>query len=347
MSNGHAQDIVIQGQTGNRHNFDRIRGRGGIVIQRETITRYDIPMLRPTPLALATIAIGKKYSALRGAPGQSRGEVVRFADGYVREFEGGTIYYQPYFGAFYLHGDIGAHYKQLGGPASWLGWPRSDEMDVEGGKAVEFHHGVIYWWPDTGPIALNEVVVHYKGMHCFGTTDPGGDDNPYVWLGTLPPDGAGLAVRTPIRDDIDAGDTCHDVIELYRGRPLGLGLSATFFDHDSGDPNVFLPKIQKALQDAGEVMQELDAIPLIGDVVAWLGEAMEKYSEEIADALNELFGLADDLINGVARFITVKEMVTLAIGQLQHAHELDFNIESELVSGRGASYKAFFQVSVG
>jgi hypothetical protein len=318
----------------------------GIAIQRETITRYDIPMLRPTPMALAKIAIGKKYSSLRRAPGQARGDVVRLADGYVREFEGGIIYYQPYFGAFYLHGAVGAHYKQLGGPGSWLGWPRSDVSDVEGGQVAEFHHGAIYWWPDTGPIALNEIVVQYKGMHCFGTTDPGGDDRPYTWLSTLPPDGSGIAVRTPIHDDIDGGDTCHDVIELYRGRPLGLGVSATIFEHNLGNPDVFLPKLEQALRDAGKVMAEADEVPLIGDVVALLGKAMQEWAKEIAAALNAVLGLEDDLINGITRFITIKELVTLAVGQPRHAYELDFNIESDLISGRGASYKVFLQVSV-
>jgi hypothetical protein len=321
------------------------RTPGEVAIQHETVARYDIPVLRPTPLALAKIEIGRKHGALRGAPGQPRGEVMKIADGYVREYEGGSIYFQPYFGAFFLHGAIGAHYQQLGGPGSWLGWPRSDEGDVEGGRATEFHHGVIYWWPDTGPIALDEVVVRYKGMHCFGVTDPGGDDSPYVWLGTLPPDGTGVAVRTPIHNDIDAGDTCHDVIELYRGRPYGLGLSATFFDHDSGNPETYLPKLEQALRDAGDTMKNLDAIPWIGDVVALLGEAMSKYASEIAAAINEIFGLEDDLINGITRFISVKEMVTLATSPLRHAYEVDFNIESD-VGGRGATYRAFFQVSV-
>ena len=72
-----------------------------------------------------------------------------------------------------------------------LGYPISDEMDfAEGGRVSIFQNGSIYWWPDTGPILLKEVIVNYTGFICFGETDEFSDsDEPYVIFGVISPDG--------------------------------------------------------------------------------------------------------------------------------------------------------------
>lgn len=46
-------------------------------------------------------------------------------------------------------------------------------QEFEDGRASKFQHGAIYWWPDTGTIAINDVIVHYTGWYCFGETDTG------------------------------------------------------------------------------------------------------------------------------------------------------------------------------
>ena len=45
-------------------------------------------------------------------------------------------------------------------------------------------------WLDTGARALNDVIVHYTGLHCFGETDVdhGTDsDEPYATIGVVTP----------------------------------------------------------------------------------------------------------------------------------------------------------------
>jgi hypothetical protein len=47
--------------------------------------------------------------------------------------------------AFEVHGCIFKLYQSLGGTASWLGFPVSDEYDVPGGRRSDFENGYIVW----------------------------------------------------------------------------------------------------------------------------------------------------------------------------------------------------------
>jgi hypothetical protein len=47
--------------------------------------------------------------------------------------------------AFEVHGCIFKLYQSLGGTGSWLGFPISDEYDVEGGRRSDFENGFIFW----------------------------------------------------------------------------------------------------------------------------------------------------------------------------------------------------------
>ncbi|MGV0418275.1 alpha/beta hydrolase-fold protein [Corynebacterium segmentosum] len=105
----------------------------------------------------------------RGADCQTEGEIAKatkeghigsclnneydVADkGKAQDFETGTAYWSPETGAHALHGRIGARYAEIGGPTSWLGFPKSDELKTPDGKGrfVHFEHGSIYWSPETG-----------------------------------------------------------------------------------------------------------------------------------------------------------------------------------------------------
>jgi uncharacterized protein with LGFP repeats len=55
--------------------------------------------------------------------------------GRASDFLGGGIYWTPATGAHSVQGLIHRHYVELGGPASLLGYPVSDEYDVPGGRA--------------------------------------------------------------------------------------------------------------------------------------------------------------------------------------------------------------------
>ena len=66
--------------------------------------------------------------------------------GTVRSYPHYVFYYHPELGAFETHGLIGAKYWDMGGEASALGYPISDERALAGGGRVSyFQYGSITW----------------------------------------------------------------------------------------------------------------------------------------------------------------------------------------------------------
>lgn len=76
--------------------------------------------------------------------------------GKAQDFRGGQAYWSPETGAHVLIGRIGARYNELGGPASFLGFPlTNEEITPDGdGRFVHFEHGSIYWTAETGAWAI-------------------------------------------------------------------------------------------------------------------------------------------------------------------------------------------------
>lgn len=72
--------------------------------------------------------------------------------GRAQEFTDGTVFWSPATGAHGLRGRIGGRYAALGGPASWLGFPTSEEIATPdgAGRYQVFEHGTIHWHPLTG-----------------------------------------------------------------------------------------------------------------------------------------------------------------------------------------------------
>ena len=62
---------------------------------------------------------------------------------------------------FKVCGAIRERYDQLGGPKSFLAWPKSDELGVPDGvgRRNEFINGFIYWHPSTG---AHPVTTHFS-----------------------------------------------------------------------------------------------------------------------------------------------------------------------------------------
>ncbi|MCS4492058.1 alpha/beta hydrolase-fold protein [Corynebacterium sp. ES2715-CONJ3] len=84
--------------------------------------------------------------------------------GKAEDFTRGRAYWSPEHGAFALYGRIGALYTEMGGPASWLGFPLSTERElVRGGRYVAFEHGNIYWTPALGAVAVPKDIVDKWG----------------------------------------------------------------------------------------------------------------------------------------------------------------------------------------
>ncbi|WP_081438355.1 GH25 family lysozyme [Pseudofrankia asymbiotica] len=101
--------------------------------------------------------IAQKYLAYGGSNGSLRRPLEDISwttapDGLQAVFEGGWIYWHPALGAFVVHGEILNKYLALGGSASWLGMPTSDEYDVPGGRESAFQNGKLRWTAATNQV---------------------------------------------------------------------------------------------------------------------------------------------------------------------------------------------------
>lgn len=261
---------------------------------------------------------------------------------------GGSIYWTPATGANAVYGEIRNRWQSLGWENSYLGYPTSDELDfTEGGRANSFQNGGIYWWPELGATDLRGVVVHYTGLHCFGETDwdQGSDsDEPYFILSVSTPDVA-ATTRTQVYRDVDSGATRTDLLEIYRGPPYGINISSVLMENDFGDPEKYKDEVQAVVlgvHTAGTLA--LGLIPVAGPVIAAIaGPALGSLMPAIGGAINDLFDWGDDQIGGDTITLSAKQMVILGA----HTGNTDFDgigfkAESGLVSGSGASYKAYF-----
>ena len=72
--------------------------------------------------------------------------------GKAQDFRGGQAYWSADTGAHVIIGRIAARYAELGGPGSFLGFPKTNELTPPDGRGryVHFENGSIYWTPDTG-----------------------------------------------------------------------------------------------------------------------------------------------------------------------------------------------------
>jgi SpoIID/LytB domain protein len=65
-------------------------------------------------------------------------------------FQKARIYFSKANGAHPVYGGILARYVDLGGSGSKLGFPKSDEYGITGGRQQDFAHGYIKWNAETG-----------------------------------------------------------------------------------------------------------------------------------------------------------------------------------------------------
>ena len=261
---------------------------------------------------------------------------------------GGSIYWTSQTGANAIWGEIRKKWESLGWERSYLGYPVSDEVDFpEGGRANEFQKGGIYWWPDTGAMDLRDIVVHYTGLYCFGETDwdqGSGEDEPYMIISISTPQLANT-FKTQIYEDVDHGDSRPDVMEIYRGKPYGINLGVVLMENDFGDPNHYKEEIYKTVMGAHSVgVMALGLIPLVGPAIATVaGPALSSLMPSVAGAINNLFDWGEEQIGGTNMTITAKQMILLAFrANMNEFWGIGYKLETELISGSGASYKAYF-----
>ncbi|HKR21288.1 MAG TPA: hypothetical protein VJS17_01790 [Pyrinomonadaceae bacterium] len=248
-----------------------------------------------------------------------------------------------------VFGAIGDKWLELGGLTSFLGAPTSDELNFEDGKVRFFLGGTVYFWGDTGAMAVpnNTIVVRYSGLNCFGTTDGAGDDEPYFLFGIVAP-GFNAAPRTRIFEGVSAGSNVSDSLELYRGAPLGIGIDVTLMEHDADDPDKYRSLVERAVNEAvPRVTQVLTLVPAIGQVLS-IGArvALELLHGDIVDALNGLLGTDEDRLGQQLIHLTPKQMIVLATQTpINDLGGVRSKLQSGLFDGEGSSYKACFDIA--
>lgn len=292
-----------------------------------------------------------KLRALGGAPGKQVGDIETVGNGFRLRYDNGAALYADAQGnVTFVYGAIGARYDALGGPSSWLGFPTSDEQDMsEGGRANTFEHGTIYFWPDTGAIECAGVIVHYTGLICFGETDFNGfrgGDYPYGVLGVLDAT-THHALRTQIYQDVNGGNHIPDLLEIYRGQPVGLRLSVQLVQHGQAGDSADRIKAEmgKGLAQAAQwVDKEIGSIPVIGPPLAVVFEpCLEALAPIVANGLADLLGLADVSLGDDEITLTAKQMVVLAARTANSVSgPIGYKVQTKLMSRRGASYKLCF-----
>lgn len=245
-------------------------------------------------------------------------------------------------------GAIAKRYAELGGPASWLGAPVAEETGMdEGGRVASFEHGEMYWWPDTGVIEINHVVVNYSGLICFGETDSdqlSTADEPYVLLGVVAPTAA-VTTRSQIYDDVDAGESRPDWLELYRGKPQGISISTVLMEHDLADPEKYKSTVSAVVRTASAGLGvALVAVPVIGAPLAVVATPLlAAVGPDIAEAVNDLFDFGDDTLGHETLLLSAKQMILLAARtQNTWTQGVGFKAETPLFDSDGATYKAYF-----
>lgn len=264
--------------------------------------------------------------------------------------KGGSIYWTPRTGAQAIWGAIRARWAELGWERSYLGYPTSDESDFpEGGRANSFEQGGIYWWPDTGAIDLRDVVIHYTGLMCFDETDwdqASNSDEPYVLMSVASPTEV-ITHRSRVYEDVDGREARPDLIEIYRGKPYGVVIGTVVMESDFGDPNRYREQVQQtvmAVHSAGTTA--LKAIPKVGPILAAVaGPMLGALMPALGGAINDAFNWGDDRIGSANVTISAKAMVMLAARTKNSEYKgIGFKVETPLIAGSGASYKAYFGI---
>ena len=310
------------------------------------------PVIGPTIFDIAMKPFRDKHDQLNGAPGEplSKGLPENNGSGSRVRYQNGTIYQRADGSCAWVYGMIGERYDQLGAGASWLGLPVSDEVEFsEGGRASRFENGAIYFWPDTGAIEMNQVVVHYTGLYAFAETDSDRfgttSDEPYVLLGVITPSLSLPVVQSQIYDDVDAGDSRPDLVELYRGMPEGIAISVLLMEHDEGDPEKYKAAVTAGVATGGGALAALlAAIPVVGPFVAPVAAALHgKIAPDVISAIDDLIGAGDDDLGTTVLHLTAKQMVVLAARTVnQDQWGIGWKAATESLTGQGSEYKVYF-----
>jgi uncharacterized protein with LGFP repeats len=201
---------------------------------------------QPAPFLAARFAIDAKYAQLGGVIGflgQALNDLQIAADGIgcFKQYQGGSIYWNPSTGAFEVHGAIRDKWNLLGAEQSFLGYPATDETGTPDGvgRYNAFQGGSIYWTPDTDAHEVHGAIrdkwasmgwerslLGYPATDETGTPDGVGRYNAFQ---------GGSIYWTP---DTDA----HEVHGAIRDKWASMGWERSYLGYPTSDEmSVVLP----------------------------------------------------------------------------------------------------------
>lgn len=210
--------------------------------------------------------------------------------------------------AFHVYGDIHRLWMAMGGHASPLGFPKSEEF---GEPAVErrqyFDDGTVIWRPATGSfVEMPPWQIRFRGLRVVRTEGDGATANVeyYAFVGALPriPSDGTRTTKLPPNAaeyaDLRTGRWRHDDVVVYAGTADSLVLALSGAERDRGDPNAYLPAIEAATKKAVGA-----AVTALGGLLGGAGAAIGKVAgepiadllgKEIAGAINDALDTGDD-----------------------------------------------------
>jgi uncharacterized protein with LGFP repeats len=100
---------------------------------------------------LGTVNSFLKFPTTDESPGANGGR--------YNHFQGGSIFWTSSTGAHVVYGAIRAKWAALGWERGFLGYPRSDEVAVTGGRASQFQGGNVYWSSTTGAHEVHGAIL--------------------------------------------------------------------------------------------------------------------------------------------------------------------------------------------
>lgn len=241
---------------------------------------------------------------------------------------------------------IDAHWRELGAENGPLGQPISDLTRAgDGGVAVAYEYGFIYWWPDVGAVNVERVEIRYRGMNCFSRTSrASGSDEPYFIIGSIGESGSGTG--SPVHyDDVDGGGSFpFPVFTVYAGNPgSALVIPVVLMEHDLGDPTQAHSLVATAIGGAAGTIALALAIFASAGAAAVGGAAIATAVPLLVTAIDEALGAEDDYVGEASLIISAKALVTAFRTPLSRERDIDYHVATDLIAGDGAGYKAYFE----
>ena len=219
--------VVAQAQQ-NSSFLAQVQAAAGIVLEQ----KYRAGLVA-CPAAYDPIV--QHYQQLGGSSsflGQPSGSEYRIAGGRAQNYAGGTIYWSYTTGAFEVNGGILSHYRALGGPGGFLGFPVTDESGAPGGRFNDFTSGSIYWSPASGAHEVHGGILgHYRALG-----GPGSFLGYPVTDETGTPDGIGrYNIFTGGSIYWTAGTGAHEVHGAIRAKWASLGYERSTLGYPVSD----------------------------------------------------------------------------------------------------------------